>query len=352
MTMIDVVEAFDVPCYVFFTCGAASLGLMFHFETLEDEQTKEISDLVQVEMKLVIPSLTNNVPSSVLPIFTTRKEIWRCWFLKATREYRRAKGILVNTFADLEPHAINSFLMEYSYGTSRLPSIFPIGPVLNTSQIQTQSTNDHSEMMEWMDIQPEKSVVFLCFGSMGVLSWIKQLPAKNGEFAGEFENHGLALPEGFLDRTALIGKVVGWIPQMAILSHPTVGGFVPHCGSNSILEGIWCGVPIAAWPLFGKQQFNAFQLVKELGMAGEISSDFNEANKHQPLAKAEQIEKGIREVMDGENDARKKVKEFTKKCRQAMKEGCSSRVAFENLMLTLCSSLHQASQVLGSLGRK
>ncbi|XP_027172092.1 UDP-glucose flavonoid 3-O-glucosyltransferase 6-like [Coffea eugenioides] len=272
MTMIDVVEAFDVPCYVFFTCGAASLGLMFHFETLEDEQTKEISDLVQVEMKLVIPSLTNNVPSSVLPIFTTRKEIWRCWFLKATREYRRAKGILVNTFADLEPHAINSFLMEYSYG--------------------------------------------------------------------------------FLDRTALIGKVVGWIPQMAILSHPAVGGFVPHCGWNSILEGIWCGVPIAAWPLFGKQQFNAFQLVKELGMAGEISSDFNEANKHQPLAKAEQIEKGIREVMDGENDARKKVKEFTKKCRQAMKEGCSSRVAFENLMLTLCSSLHQASQVLGSLGRK
>ncbi|XP_027063042.1 anthocyanidin 3-O-glucosyltransferase 6-like [Coffea arabica] len=167
MTMIDVVEAFDVPCYVFFTCGAASLGLMFHFETLEDEQTKEISDLVQVEMKLVIPSLTNNVPSSVLPIFTTRKEIWRCWFLKAIREYRRAKGILVNTFADLEPHAINSFLMEYSYGTSRLPSIFPIGPVLNRSQIQTQSTNDQSEMMEWMDIQSEKSVVFLCFGSMG-----------------------------------------------------------------------------------------------------------------------------------------------------------------------------------------
>ncbi|XP_071905877.1 UDP-glycosyltransferase 100-like [Coffea arabica] len=290
---------------------------------------------------------------------------------QATREYIRAKGIIVNTFADLEPYAINSFLMEYSYGTSRLPSIFRIGPVLNTSQIQTQSTNDHSEMMEWLDIQPEKSVVFPCFGSMGSLMldqvkelavglekcgyrfhWVlMQLPAKNGEFAGEFENHGLALPEGILDRTALIGKVVGWIPQMAILSHPAEGGFVSHYGWNSILESTRCGVPIAAWPVFGEQQFNAFQLVKELGMAVEISSDFSGANEHQPLAKAEQIEKGIREVMDGENDVRKEVKEFTEKCRQAMKEGYSSRVAFENLMLTLCSSLHQASQVLGRFGK-
>ena len=91
--------------------------------------------------------------------------------------------------------------------------------------------------------------------------------------------------------------------------------------------------------------------MKELAKAVEISLDYNETNEYQPLAKAEQIEKGIREVMDGENDVRKKVKKFTEKCRQAMKEGCSSRVAFENLMLTLCSSLHQASQVLRRFGK-
>ncbi|CDP08117.1 unnamed protein product [Coffea canephora] len=144
-----------------------------------------------------------------------------------------------------------------------------------------------------------------------------------GGFAGEFENHGPLLPEGFLNRTASIGKVVGWVPQLAILSHPAVGGFVSHCGWNSTLESIWCGVPIATWPLLGDQQLNAFQLVKELRIAVEITG---------------QIEKGIREVMDGENEVRKRVKELSEKSRQAMKEGGSSHVTFENLIHTICSS--------------
>ena len=61
------------------------------------------------------------------------------------------------------------------------------------------------------------------------------------------------LPKGFLDRTVGIGKVIGWAPQVAILSHPAIGGFVSHCGWNSILESLWFGVSIAAWPLYVEQ---------------------------------------------------------------------------------------------------
>ncbi|KAK1347906.1 hypothetical protein POM88_055011 [Heracleum sosnowskyi] len=88
---------------------------------------------------------------------------------------------------------------------------------------------------------------------------------------------------------------------------------------------IWCGVPIAAWPMYAEQQLNAFKLVKELGLAVEIKMDYrNDDVGPTVLVKAEEIERGIRCLMDGESEMRKKVKEMKDTCRKATAEGGSS----------------------------
>ena len=92
---------------------------------------------------------------------------------------------------------------------------------------------------------------------------------------------------------------------MAVLSHPAVGGFVSHCGWNSILESLWAGVPIAAWPMYAEQQTNAFEVVAELGIAVEIKMDYrNDANMDsQLIVSATEIENGIKSLMmDRNND--------------------------------------------------
>jgi len=103
--------------------------------------------------------------------------------------------------------------------------------------------------------------------------WCLRKPPSNGkiESPSDYVNFEEIFPEGFLDRSVKIGKVIKWAPQVEILGHKTIGGFVSHYGWNSTFESILSGVPTATWPLYGEQQFNAFEIMIELGLRGKLS---------------------------------------------------------------------------------
>ncbi|KAL2559638.1 UDP-glycosyltransferase 71B2 [Forsythia ovata] len=106
------------------------------------------------------------------------------------------------------------------------------------------------------------------------------------------------------------------------MSHPAIGGIVLHCGWNSTLESLWFRVPMVAWPMYVKQQINAFEMVVELGMAVDIKIDYkNEINMDNQVIVT--CEGGIMQLMNG-NEIRKKVKEMKDKSHTALMEGGSS----------------------------
>ena len=75
------------------------------------------------------------------------------------------------------------------------------------------------------------------------------------------------LPVGFEERMKgmEVGMVVReWVPQLEILGHPSIGGFMNHCGWNSCMESISMGVPIAAWPMHSDQCMNAVLITQVL----------------------------------------------------------------------------------------
>ncbi|KAL8478186.1 hypothetical protein ACS0TY_030177 [Phlomoides rotata] len=308
-TMIDIAKELGAPSYVFLTCGAATLGLMFRLQS----QHQDPSEYENSNAAVSILAFVHAVLARVLPslVFDSGNG-----FLDIAKKLREARGIVVNTFLEFEPHAIMSLSSD-----EKIPP------------------------------QPNDSVVFLCFGTGGCFGgdqvkqiatglensglrflWsLRKLPPK-GElgFPVQFENLDEVLPGGFLNRTAGIGKVIGWAPQMVVLSHPAVGGFVLHCGWNSILESVWCGVPMAVWPLAAEQQANAFQLVKELKIAVEIKMDYRKNSD--VIVGGEKIKKAIKALMDRENEIRVKVNKLKERSRKALVEGGSSFNFFGSLI--------------------
>ncbi|XP_062076680.1 UDP-glycosyltransferase 71A15-like [Humulus lupulus] len=338
--MIDVAEEFRVPSYMFFTSGAGFLRLISHLETLSTDQNKDITEYkVEPDAELVVPGFVNPVPAKVIPDVLLNK-VSCPLILSHHRNMRKTKGFLVNTFVELESAMIDSLTKD-----NLIPPIYPVGPIINPNSNQGQK---ETNIVTWLDSQPPSSVVFLCFGSRGSFSgeqvkeiamglersgvrflWsLRKQPQKGQSTKPEdYADFNEVLPEGFLDRTAEIGKVIGWAPQVTVLAHSSVGGFVSHCGWNSILESLWYGVPMATWPLYAEQQINAFKLVKEFRLAVEIKLDYRRGfniSGDVVIVKAEEIEVGIRKVMEPNNDIRKRVKEMSEKSRKTLMEGGSS----------------------------
>ncbi|KAK4342402.1 hypothetical protein RND71_038218 [Anisodus tanguticus] len=124
--------------------------------------------------------------------------------------------------SELESHGLKALSDD-----EKIPPIYPIGPILNLGGGNDDHNQEYDTTMKWLDKQPNSSVVFLCFGSMGSFEedqvkeianalessgsrflWsLRQPPPKDKlQFPSEFENLEDVFPEGFLERTKGKGK--------------------------------------------------------------------------------------------------------------------------------------------------
>lgn len=282
------------------------------------------------------------------------------WLYENTRKFRsEIKGVLINTCEEIESYVVN---MMSSGSSSQVPSLYCVGPILNL-----KNTVNQVNILKWLDDQPQASVVFLCFGSMGSFDeeqvkeiaqglersgvrflWSLRQPPPKGKWVApsDYADSKDVLPEGFLDRTASVGKIIGWAPQVEILAHPSIRGFVSHCGWNSTLESLWYGVPMVAWPMYAEQQLNAFQMVVELGLGREITLDYQKDYhiERSKLVTAEEIESGIRKVMNEGDEIRKKVKAKSKEVRKAVMEGGSSYISLVHFINDVLANLSNGKE--------
>ncbi|PIN04023.1 UDP-glucuronosyl and UDP-glucosyl transferase [Handroanthus impetiginosus] len=206
---------------------------------------------------------------------------------------RSCNIVLIKGFRDIEDKYID-------YVTSLVGKKFvPVGPLVQ-EPIADEKDDGSSEIFSWLEKKEKKSTVFVSFGSEYFLTkedideiahglelskinfiWVVRFPK------GENGRNGLlqkTLPKGFLERVGERGKILqGWAPQTKILRHDNTGGFVSHCGWNSVIESMNFGVPIIAVPMHLDQPINA-RLVEEVGVGIEVVRDRNRKLHRETLA--------------------------------------------------------------------
>jgi len=271
------------------------------------------------------------------------------WVLHHARRYRLAEGILVNSFMELEKEAIEA-LQKPEPGK---PPVYPVGPLVQTG---LSKGVEGCECLEWLDEQPSGSVLYVSFGSGGTLSheqlielahglemsglrflWVVRSPNDKAANATYFSTSqgGMDpldyLPKGFLERTKRRGLAIPtWAPQIKVLSHESTGGFLTHCGWNSILEAVVHGVPLIAWPLYAEQKMNAVMLTEGLKVA--VKPTANETG----LVCRGDIATMVRGLMEGEEgkEIRSKMKDLKDAASRVLSEEGSSAKA-------LCEVAHK-----------
>lgn len=257
-------------------------------------------------------------------------------------------GSIMNTFHMMEP--------GYTDNNHFFRRTWLVGPVsLCNSDTPDRAVRggggacEFGSCLDWLDSKEPGSVLYICFGSLGEFT-VSQL----GEIATGLISSGCQfiwvvrnvvgdssdwMPQGFEERGLIVR---GWAPQMVILNHQAVGGFMTHCGWNSCLEGASAGVPMITWPLFADQFCNERLLVDVLRIGVAVGSKVNSAvAEKRTIVSGEEVKKAQQEVMGSSEEAqarRKRAKEVAQMARIAVEEGGSS-------YKDLCSMVHELTEI-------
>ncbi|KAJ3705995.1 hypothetical protein LUZ61_009700 [Rhynchospora tenuis] len=194
--------------------------------------------------------------------------------------------------------------------------------------------------MHWLEEQPQKSVIYVVFGSFTIFSEVQFKELAHGlvltgqpflwvvrpDFTTGLSKEWV---DEFLEVNKEKCKIVSWAPQQQVLAHESVACFMSHCGWNSTLEGLKNGLPFLCWPYFTDQFMNQSYICNVWRNGLKMEAD------ESGIVSRETVRDRVEELLASEEIA-KKVQELKELAARSLRIGGSSYQNFKrfvNLMM-------------------
>nr|WHL35504.1 flavonoid 7-O-glucuronosyltransferase [Scutellaria baicalensis] len=306
----EVCESLKIPTYYYFSAGSAMVVLFMYFATLDDTMRVDLGELNDyVEMPGLPPIYSLDFPKDVY----SRGSLVYKHVLEVSKNLQKSRGVMVNAFDALEMRAKEAISNGLCLPNGATPPVYYIGPL-----VEDVKAEEEHECLSWLDKQPSKSVVFLCFGRRGLFS-AEQLK----ETAVGLEKSGHRFLWS-LRTPPVVGSAEGGAePRLG-------GGFVTHCGRSSVSEALWFGVPMIGWPVYAEQRMNRVVMVEEM----RVALPLEEVAPGGGSVAAAELEKRVRELMESKTgrDLRRRLTEMKSSARAAVAQKGSSVIDLQNLL--------------------
>nr|XP_015880797.2 7-deoxyloganetin glucosyltransferase-like isoform X2 [Ziziphus jujuba var. spinosa] len=346
---VEAAEQLGVPVIMFVSFAACVFMAISHYPALVHREFAPLKDeecLTNGFLDTVIDWIPGikEIRLKDLPTFfrtTNPEDSLFNNMMEAAAISHKASAVVIPSFEELEPD-----VLDVMKSSMKSLNVFTIGPLqlllnnvpedMNSKHIEDSLWKEEKECLQWLDTKPPNSVVYVNFGSFVVLT-----PQQLVEFGMGLVNSNQAFlwiirPDLVAGESAVStaefvrelankerGLIASWCPQEQVLNHPSIGGFLTHCGWNSTIESLSAGVPMLCWPFFADQQTNCRYSCREWGVGMEIESDVNR----------DDIEKLLRELME-EGEKGKKMKEKAMEWKKLAQEAAglngSSSVNFDS----------------------
>ncbi|KAL1831759.1 hypothetical protein ACET3Z_001410 [Daucus carota] len=334
-----------VPCACFSTSPAAIFLLSLSYRQLEEKgllplkgDGSSLNDQMSTTINW-IPGI-KHIQIKDFPGFfhtTDSNDPMLQFLVTEVERCTTASAIISHSFNALESDVLSAL-------SSICPPIHAIGPLQllvdqlpenNLKSIGSNLWEEDAECLEWLDTKETDSVIYVSYGSITVMT-----PEKLVEFAWGLASSNqnflwiirpdlvvggaAVLPAEFLEETKDRGLIAEWCPQEQVLNHRAVGGFLTHCGWNSMFESLYSGVPMLCWPFFADQTTNCKLACNDWGVGIELDKNVTRTA----------VELHVRELMQGEKGKAMRIKatEWKKKAEEAVASDGSSSSDLEKLV--------------------